>query len=342
MFGADDRLQAYAGLVDAAAGDMWSRRAQPGKAAIEHMASLLDRCVTALGVVADADVGPDGAALIERLNLLSALLATALERCGSLARPGERQGLAPDPRLQAEFERAIVRLEEPHDAIRRRARPASLARSVHALQARVGTGRRQRPGLAYIVADPRPRVNAQPNPGRATPYQHLLQQIKRASHDVAALMVERDVGPDEKTASSLSLPTVKTCLQHIEFWSGQSLGPDWPTLPGLDEHARIAPERGAESPGPFDWIQAMVQKKITAAYAELPADADLSAMLAAVARLGRDTETLPESLGGEYADVVRQLFRLETARLAFAQTLGASGFAASSACVIRCGTAIGC
>ena len=49
--------------------------------------------------------------------------------------------------------------------------------------------------------------------------------------------------------------------------------------------------------------------------------------LAAVARLGRDTETLPESLGGEYADVVRQLFRLETARLAFAQTLGASGFA---------------
>ena len=70
----------------------------------------------------------------------------------------------------------------------------------------------------------------------------------------------------------------------------------------------------------------MVQKKITAAYAELPADADLSAMLAAVA-LGRDTETLPESLGGEYADVVRQLFRLETARLAFAQTLGASGFA---------------
>ena len=50
-------------------------------------------------------------------------------------------------------------------------------------------------------------------------------------------------------------------------------------------------------------------------------------MLAAVARLGRDTETLPESLGGEYADVVRQLFRLETARLAFAQTLGASGFA---------------
>ena len=57
MFGADDRLQAYAGLVDAAAGDMWSRRAQPGKAAIEHMASLLDRCVTALGVVADADVG---------------------------------------------------------------------------------------------------------------------------------------------------------------------------------------------------------------------------------------------------------------------------------------------
>ena len=111
MFGADDRLQAYAGLVDAAAGDMWSRRAQPGKAAIEHMASLLDRCVTALGVVADADVGPDGAALIERLNLLSALLATALERCGSLARPGERQGLAPDPRLQAEFERAIVRLE---------------------------------------------------------------------------------------------------------------------------------------------------------------------------------------------------------------------------------------
>ena len=185
-------------------------------------------------------------------------------------------------------------------------------------------------------------MNAQPNPGRATPYQHLLQQIKRASHDVAALMVERDVGPDEKTASSLSLPTVKTCLQHIEFWSGQSLGPDWPTLPGLDEHARIAPERGAESPGPFDWIQAMVQKKITAAYAELPADADLSAMLAAVARLGRDTETLPESLGGEYADVVRQLFRLETARLAFAQTLGASGFAASSACVIRCGTAIGC
>lgn len=182
-------------------------------------------------------------------------------------------------------------------------------------------------GLPYIVADPRPRVNAQPNPGRATPYQHLLQQIKRASHDVAALMVERDVGPDEKTASSLSLPTVKTCLQHIEFWSGQSLGPDWPTLPGLDEHARIAPERGAESPGPFDWIQAMVQKKITAAYAELPADADLSAMLAAVARLGRDTETLPESLGGEYADVVRQLFRLETARLAFAQTLGASGFA---------------
>ena len=87
------------------------RGAQPGKAAIEHMASLLDRCVTALGVVADADVGPDGAALIERLNLLSALLATALERCGSLARPGERQGLAPDPRLQAEFERAIVRLE---------------------------------------------------------------------------------------------------------------------------------------------------------------------------------------------------------------------------------------
>ena len=78
-------------------------------------------------------------------------------------------------------------------------------------------------GLPYIVADPRPRVNAQPNPGRATPYQHLLQQIKRASHDVAALMVERDVGPDEKTASSLSLPTVKTCLQHIEFWSGQSL-----------------------------------------------------------------------------------------------------------------------
>lgn len=111
VFGADDRLQAYAGLVDAAAGDMWSRRAPPGKAAIAHMASLLDSCVTALGAAADADVGPDGAALIERLTLLSALLATALERCGSLARPGEREGLAADPRLQAEFERAIVRLE---------------------------------------------------------------------------------------------------------------------------------------------------------------------------------------------------------------------------------------
>jgi hypothetical protein len=111
MFGADDRLQAYAGLVDAAVGDMWSPRVLPGRAAIEHMASLLDSCVTALGAAVDADVGPDGAALIERLNMLSALLATALERCGSLARPGERQGLAPDPRLQAEFERAIVRLE---------------------------------------------------------------------------------------------------------------------------------------------------------------------------------------------------------------------------------------
>lgn len=181
-------------------------------------------------------------------------------------------------------------------------------------------------GFPYIVANPPPRVDAQRSPDRTTPYQHLLQQIKRASHDVAALMVERDVGFDERTASSLSLPTVKACLQHVEFWSGQSLGQDWPVLQGHDGQARIAPERGALSPGPFDWIQAMVQKKIFESYARLPVDADLSTKQAAVIELSHEVEVLPESLGGEYAEVVRQLFRLEAARLAFARTLSASGF----------------
>ncbi|MFY4258024.1 hypothetical protein ACOTCG_10530 [Achromobacter xylosoxidans] len=181
-------------------------------------------------------------------------------------------------------------------------------------------------GFPYIVANPPPRVDAQRSPDGTTPYQHLLQQIKGASHDVAALMVERDVGFDERTASSLSLPTVKACLRHVEFWSGQSLGQDWPVLQGHDGQARIAPEREARSPGPFDWIQAMVQKKIVEVYARLPVDADLSTKQAAVIELSHEVEMLPESLGGEYAEVVRQLFRLEAARLAFARTLGASGF----------------
>ena len=41
-------------------------------------------------------------------------------------------------------------------------------------------------GFPYIVANPPPRVDAQRSPDRTTPYQHLLRQIKRASHDVAA------------------------------------------------------------------------------------------------------------------------------------------------------------
>lgn len=182
-------------------------------------------------------------------------------------------------------------------------------------------------GFPYIVPDPLPRVDAQRSPARTTPYQHLLQQIKRASHDVAALMVERDVSFDERTAFTLSVPTVKACLQHVAFWSGQSLGQDWPVLPGNNGEARIAPEREASSPGPFDWIQAMVQKKILEAYARLPANADLSTKQEAIIELSRDMEMLPESLGGDYAEVVRQLLRLEAARLEFAGTLGASGFA---------------
>lgn len=112
MFGVDERFQAYSELTEAAIGDWWLMRRPQSTAAISHMESLLGACVTALGTATSAHVDADGAMLIERLNLLAALLATTLHGADGPVQPRGLERHAPDPLLQEAFERAIVRMEK--------------------------------------------------------------------------------------------------------------------------------------------------------------------------------------------------------------------------------------
>ena len=172
---------------------------------------------------------------------------------------------------------------------------------------------------------PAPRVDKHANAGAVTPYQQFLTLITGASHGVARLMLERDIDPEEKLAPSLRLSTVKTCLQHAGFWEGHRLPDDWPALPDSLQGARVAGSR-VESSQAFDQIQAAVQKRISEAYARLPAGAGTPAKLAAIMQLLCDASALRERLGKEYVDAIRNLLSLEAAQLRFASALRDSGF----------------
>ncbi|MFG0228474.1 hypothetical protein [Achromobacter sp. 413638] len=181
-------------------------------------------------------------------------------------------------------------------------------------------------GLPCLAPSPPPRVDKHANAGAVTPYQQFLTLITGASHGVARLMLERDIDPEEKLAPSLRLSTVKTCLQHAGFWEGHRLPDDWPALPDSLQGARVLPDRESNLPQAFDQIQAAVQKRISEAYARLPAGAGTPAKLAAIMQLLCDASALRERLGKEYVDAIRNLLSLEAAQLRFASALRDSGF----------------
>ena len=86
---------------------------------------------------------------------------------------------------------------------------------------------------------------------------------------------------------------MKTCLQHAGFWEGHRLPDDWPALPDSLQGARVLPDRESNLPQAFDQIQAAVQKRISEAYARLPAGAG-TAKLAAIMQLLCDASALRE------------------------------------------------
>ena len=173
-----------------------------------------------------------------------------------------------------------------------------------------------------------------------------ISAVPDADHGRFARRGQTDVGtrhrPGRKLAPSLRLSTVKTRLQHAGFWEGHRLPDDWPALPDSLQGARVLPDRESNLPQAFDQIQAAVQKRISEAYARLPAGAGTPAKLAAIMQLLCDASALRERLGKEYVDAIRNLLSLEAAQLRFASALRDSGFPASRGCAIRCATATAC
>ena len=102
----------------------------------------------------------------------------------------------------------------------------------------------------------------------------------------------------------------------------------------------MLPDRESNLPQAFDQIQAAVQKRISEAYARLPAGTP--AKLAAIMQLLCDASALRERLGKEYVDAIRNLLSLEAAQLRFARPCATADFPASRGCAIRCATATAC
>ena len=105
--------------------------------------------------------------------------------------------------------------------------------------------------------------------------------------------------------------------------------------------ARVAGSRVESSPG-LRSDPGRGAKRISEAYARLPAGAGTPAKLAAIMQLLCDASALRERLGKEYVDAIRNLLSLEAAQLRFASALRDSGFPASRGCAIRCATATAC